>query len=191
MKITGLLAAILTAIIVSSCSAYKIPEKISDANAIVKKEISALASADFFERYFLLLPEKSREETNEIRLVYLESIPEIEYSDTVLFVVSDKKITNLKQLKGIPDCIEDERNCTFEINRDKVLEILTVNNLLDVNNEFILKSVWDSSSKRFLWKATITKEKFNAGNSVRAKGIYVFIHPATGEITETREWRVN
>ncbi len=190
MKPIKIITALFAIVFITSCSSGKVDKEIMQADKIVKKMIIDETSSEFYKKYFTPLYDKSKTENGETHIYYLEKIPELEFADTLDFIVKNGKISNAAEIQGVPDCFSDARNCEFKITKEKLLKILTDNKLLEPENTFIAKAIWDKEKKRFLWKATITKKVIVYGDNKKANGIFVFVHPATGEIIKTEEWRI-
>ncbi len=190
MKSIKIITAILIIAFIASCSSGKVDKEIIQADKTVKKMIIDETSSEFYKKYLTPLYDKSETANGETHIYYLEKIPELEFADTLDFIVKNGKITNAAGIQGIPDCFNDARNCEFKITKKKLLKILTDNKLLEPENTFIAKAIWDKENRRFLWKATITKKVIVYGDNKKANGIFVFVHPATGEIIKTEEWRI-
>ncbi len=185
------LILIVSFVFFAGCSSVQNSEEYKNAEAIVKNAVSGSTSENFYSDYFIQLPEKFFKNGTEIHFFAAEKIPELEYTDTLEFIIENGKVKNFNELEGIPDCFANESNCDFSIDKNKLLEILVKEKLLAKENEFIAKAVWDKKEKRFVWRATITKEKFKAGNSIRAKGIYVSVNTANGKIESVEKWEIN
>ncbi len=177
-------------LIIFGCSSNITKEEENAEQTVINKIIEQ-TSSDFYNSYFTPVRKKYFTGDGKVHIFLLESISVIEYSDTLEFIVENGSVVNFAKVKGIPDCFEDENNCIFKINKDKLLRYLKDKQVIEPGNEFIAKSIWDDEGKRFLWKVTITKEKFNVGDRVRGKGIFVFVNPANGKIVKTKEWRIN
>jgi len=192
MKRANLFILLLTTFVFTaiSCSSVKISEKQKKAEDIVKTKIVSATTPAYFDKYFKFLPEKYSESNSDVNIVAAVKIPELEYTDTLIFRVAGNNVENFSTLRDIPDCFEDTTKCEFNINKEKLLKILKDKKLLEEHNSFIVKTIWDDKEKRFLWKVTITKESYRVGDRVRGHGIFVFVNPASGEIVKTEEWKV-
>ncbi len=181
----------MLALVAFSCSSVKPNEETEQAERIVKKDIVNATSQEFFDKYFSFVREKHYTDNDgAVHVFALENIAPLEIADTLEFVVLNGRAQNFDKQKGIPDCVVEPQNCVFAIDKRKLLEILTEKKLLEPKNEFIAKAIWRDDEKRFLWKATITKERIETLGIPRAKGLYVFVNPATGEIIEVKKWEV-
>ncbi len=173
-----------------SQSSDKIPEVlIKSANRFVISK----TGEEFFNHNIKPDYEKVTKITNGYLMVYSFSIPdkdgiegEIRFSiDTSGNVQKDKEIV------GIPECLSNPENCSFNISKAEAVNIALNSGLEKGVKDWELNFKWNLIHKKYAWEIISTLSESKGTEFQRATGKTMLIDPANGNIIETSDWQIH
>lgn len=164
--------------------------KIAAANFIISK-----TGKDFFDNYIFadLLQSKKNGNLYEMHYTFRMIDNDFVNEPIVLFVDTLGNINTKYEVKGIPNCIDNEEECTFNIDRDKAFAIAKQNNFTEGIREWDASFRWHSKLNKYVWHIISTEKEIGNPDSdtYKADGEEIVIDPYDGKILTQREWIIN
>ncbi len=201
MKKVMLFFIISIIIIVSACTCstcgkqselIEIPEKVKKGS---EEYIISKTGKEFFEKNIFpdLINTKMVSDYYEMHYVLSMMDHDFVNEPIIFFVDSLGKVNEKYEIKGIPNCIENEQDCEFNITKEMAVEIAEQNNLVKGIRDWDLSFRWHGKLKKYIWHIiSTTKEIGNIGSEMyKAEGEEIILNPNDGEILSRSEWKIN
>jgi len=168
----------------------KIPEVLIKSS---NRFVISKTGEEFFNNNIKPNYEKITKITNGYLMVYTFSIPdkkgiegEIRFSiDTLGNVQKNKEIV------GIPECLSNPENCSFNISKEEAVIIASTSGLEKGVKNWDVHFKWNSIYKKYAWEIISTLSESNGTEFQRANGKTMLIDPANGNIIETSDWQIH
>jgi len=168
----------------------KIPEVLIKSS---NRFVISKTGEEFFNNNIKPNYEKITKITNDYLMVYNFLIPdkkgiegEIRFSiDTLGNVQKNKEIV------GIPECLSNPENCSFNISKEEAVIIASTSGLEKGVKNWDVNFKWNSIYKKYAWEIISTLSESNGTEFQRANGKTMLIDPANGNIIETSDWQIH
>lgn len=178
----------------TSCSQDNAKVAVPDSIfSVGDKFIISKAGEEFFSEFIHRDFLNSKEHENFYELIYRFKIIDKEFIDEKIQFFVDKKGNVLQDhdIIGIPDCWSDSRNCEFNIDKNKAVEIASENNLEEGIRDWDVSFRWSAEHGKYVWHILTTIGEIGSGDFYKANGKEIFIHPYDGSVIQIRSWRIN
>lgn len=195
--ITKIFSAIISSLLFASCflcgnvdSGETIPERIK---ITADQFIISKTGKEFFNNYIKMDLNKITYINDGYLMVYNFSIPdkegvggEIRFSiDTLGNIIQDKEII------GIPECLSDPVQCSFNVSKEQAINIAESNGLGNGIKEWGINFKWNPVHKKYIWEIISVLSETKGNDYHRATGETMLIDPGNGDVIETSEWMIN
>jgi len=168
------------------------PEKVKDGAALY---IESQTGKDFFDKYIFpdLLHSKKVNYLYEMHYVFRMIDYDFVNEPIILYVDSTGTVDRNYVIKGIPNCRDNEEDCTFNINKEKAIEIAEQNNLSEGVRDWDVSFRWHSKFKKYVWHVISTTKEMGELDSkmYKAEGEEIVINPYDGKVLLQRDWKIN
>jgi len=166
----------------------KVPYKILEKS---NQFIISKTGEEFFKNNIFLNQDKTVKRDTGYIIVYDFRIPGKEYvNEEISFMVdSAGNLVNKKDIKGIPDCLNN--NCDFSINESKAKQIAADNHFEKGIKDWKTDFVWNEEHEKYVWAIQSTTFETEGAQGYRGGGEIIFIDASSGKVLDTKGWRVN
>jgi hypothetical protein len=148
---------------------------------------------EFFNSYISSDYKRAVKTADGYLMVYNFSIPgKPGVEGEIKFNVDDNgNIISEKEISGIPDCLSNPANCTFNISKEEAVRIAADNGLRTGIKKWDVNFKWNSLHKKYVWEIKSVYSEAGEKNTYSATGETMLINTASGEVIETGEWMIN
>ena len=168
------------------------PQTVKDGaeNYIINK-----TGKDFFDKNIFpnLLSSKKLNGLYEMHYIFRMIDYDFVNEPIVIFLDSLGVVNEKYEVRGIPECLENEENCTFNIDEKKAIEIAKENNLAEGIRDWEVSFRWYAKLKQYVWHIISTKKEIGNIDSdmYKADGEEIIINPYSGEVLFKTDWKIN
>lgn len=155
--------------------------------------IANYTGTSFFQNYIKPDFSKSKKVDNGYFLVYNLFMPEKPFvKGEIRFTVDTLGNVNTDtEVYGIPLCKEFPEDCEFNIDQEMARKIAKENGLEEGIKEWKFGFLYDAVYKKYVWHVLATLSESEGEYGYRASGKELIISPATGEILQKNDWKIN
>lgn len=117
------------------------------------------------------------------------------FVDNDVWMITDStgKVLTEFGVSGVPNCIADPGECTFNIDREKAIEIACANGMVDGITELKSLFKWDAKYDKYVWHIlnVLTEIGDPKTEMYKASGDEMIIDSFSGKVIVSRKWKIN
>ncbi len=149
--------------------------------------VMAKTGQDFFNEYISVDYVESKETEKGFDLVFYLKMIENDFVDEVIDIKLDKN-GDIVSERGIPNCIMNNEECDFLINKNRVLEIINNSDLSTGIRKNEVEFRWSKELQKYVWHILSFHNESEIGGEYKGNGQEMMISPKDGKILIFREW---
>jgi hypothetical protein len=168
---------------------YDIPPKVvRKANTFIKSK----TGESFFSNYVSLNMLKSKATKNGFFMHYNLRMLEKDFvdEDITFRVDSSGNLIKKYDISGIPNCIENPKECEFNLTKKEAIKIAKEYDLPDGIRDWEVSFRYSNELDRYVWHILATTSETKTDDTNKAQGEEIMIDPADGEVLKHREWNI-
>jgi hypothetical protein len=148
---------------------------------------------DFFESYIKYDKHNTIKTETGYLIVYNFSVPDKPGIKGIIRFNADEEgnVIRDKEITGIPDCLANPDDCVFGKSKEDAIRTAYAVNFKEGIKEWDVNFIWSSRNNKYVWEIRSTLEETKVGDRYKGHGLILLIDPGSGNVIDTREWRVN